>query len=592
MDKDMMNIDDLFKQKMSEGEEKERPGAWLLMKDLLNDKMPVAVAVGTTLYNWRKIYSFFAGAAVIGSVFVGYKALHKAGKNAHNTAIAVNTPASTVAKVSEVAAAHSASATSAPSKSENTISSTQQNSTKSAVVISSNKSSLVSKSINKKRHNSLNINLNERIKSSDNSDEVIPNIGKRQHEEPKHDNSNGNMLASGTISRKPGQTSQQPKYIDATVTTSGNSKDNTRLNGTSTVPVPNTIASGNNGRISQPASYDIKDPHKTNPRYIDKVTLHDTGDVIVEKESVRRGQKTVVTTYGKIVRDYVLPETEENFYSHPVVAATSSSVDEQSLVSLNKSKVEGKYYKKSSSSNFFEEMVKNVKLDLSGVSFHSGLMMGINGSVGRYHMTGFQGGIAGMMNISDHWMMFAELKFIQRFGNGKPLMNNYNAYDGNKNYLGNNTFNYKWDSVEHYFNISSAGNIELPIAVRYSVRRVNVFGGLNTAYNFAINVEEKENRITNDYITTGSSTELTSKWNTDKPVIKTSDFGSRLTMGAMLGFGYQASPAIGLDLRITQPFWDNVRTRGAYEVSKELYRTPAFQFNMTYRLSNNKYKMR
>ena len=100
MDKDMIKIDDLFKDRLNDNEEKERPGAWLLMKDILNEKMPAAVAVGAALYNWRKIYSFFAGAAVIGSVIVGYKAMHK-NDGTHkattvNTTVVTNTPVSTI----------------------------------------------------------------------------------------------------------------------------------------------------------------------------------------------------------------------------------------------------------------------------------------------------------------------------------------------------------------------------------------------------------------------------------------------------------------------------------------------------------------
>ncbi|MBS1688897.1 MAG: hypothetical protein JSS96_09250, partial [Bacteroidetes bacterium] len=40
MDKNMINIDDLFKQRFNR-EEEERPGAWLRMRDLLDDKMPI-----------------------------------------------------------------------------------------------------------------------------------------------------------------------------------------------------------------------------------------------------------------------------------------------------------------------------------------------------------------------------------------------------------------------------------------------------------------------------------------------------------------------------------------------------------------------
>jgi hypothetical protein len=338
----------------------------------------------------------------------------------------------------------------------------------------------------------------------------------------------------------------------------------------------------------------VQDPHKTNPRYIDKDAKMDSAELIVVKESVRKGKVNVTTTHGMIARaKNNLPETEENFYSHPAEPATSSSVDEAALVNMKSNKVESKYYKSRGSSNFFEEMVKNVSVDMSGISFHGGLMGGINSSLGTYHMAGFQAGLVGMMDINDRWMVFAELKYQQRFGNGKSLYNNYNKL-ATPVYQGGNVTNYQWESVEHYFNISSSSLVELPIAVRYSSKRISVFTGLNTAYNFAVNVEEKENKQLHDYMApTGTPTStITSGWDKDQPVITTNDFGARLTMGAMLGFGYQVSPAVGVDLRISQPFWDNVKSKGAYQVSKELYRVPSLQFNLTYRFSNNNYKLR
>jgi hypothetical protein len=204
-------------------------------------------------------------------------------------------------------------------------------------------------------------------------------------------------------------------------------------------------------------------------------------------------------------------------------------------------------------------------------------------------MTGVHLGVAGMMNISERIMMFAELKYIYRFGNGKSLANNFNKLR-DSTYVGNNTFRYDWDSVEHYYNISNSNSIELPIAIRYSMKRTNIFVGVNTAYNFPVNVYEKSTPYNKEYYSKNNSNGLTSEWDKETPVISTNDFSSRFTVGYMLGVGYQVSPAVGFDLRVTQPLWDNVKSKGAYQVSKELYRTPSFQFNVTYRLSNNKFK--
>jgi len=94
MDKNMINIDDLFKQRFNR-EEEERPGAWLRMRDLLDDKMPVnAPAAGV---NWRRMLSYVAGIALLATVTVGsYEVATKSRSNDDASRLA-----STVAGVPE-----------------------------------------------------------------------------------------------------------------------------------------------------------------------------------------------------------------------------------------------------------------------------------------------------------------------------------------------------------------------------------------------------------------------------------------------------------------------------------------------------------
>ena len=54
MDKNMINIDDLFKQRMTGAEETERPGSWLQMRELLEKEMPVTAPGAAT--NWRRMF--------------------------------------------------------------------------------------------------------------------------------------------------------------------------------------------------------------------------------------------------------------------------------------------------------------------------------------------------------------------------------------------------------------------------------------------------------------------------------------------------------------------------------------------------------
>ena len=67
------------------------------------------------------------------------------------------------------------------------------------------------------------------------------------------------------------------------------------------------------------------------------------------------------------------------------------------------------------------------------------------------------------------------------------------------------------------------------------------------------------------------------------PMVNISDFGSRFGTGYIVGGGFMFTPAVYVDLRLTQTFWDNANTYGARQISKDLLRTPSFQLSLGYR---------
>ena len=67
MDKNFVNIDDLVRQRLEGGEERERAGAWLRMSELLEKEMPVRPAG----FMWRRMFSVIAVCAVIASLSLG-----------------------------------------------------------------------------------------------------------------------------------------------------------------------------------------------------------------------------------------------------------------------------------------------------------------------------------------------------------------------------------------------------------------------------------------------------------------------------------------------------------------------------------------
>ena len=68
MDKNFINIDDLVRQRLGGGEESERAGAWLQMRDLLDKEMPQKK--GGFIY-WRRIFSAIGVLALISTMSIG-----------------------------------------------------------------------------------------------------------------------------------------------------------------------------------------------------------------------------------------------------------------------------------------------------------------------------------------------------------------------------------------------------------------------------------------------------------------------------------------------------------------------------------------
>lgn len=71
MDKNMINIDDFVRSRLSGAEEKEPPGAWSAMRDLLDKEMPVQPAAP---FNWRRMLSYATALVVASSIgYGGYR---------------------------------------------------------------------------------------------------------------------------------------------------------------------------------------------------------------------------------------------------------------------------------------------------------------------------------------------------------------------------------------------------------------------------------------------------------------------------------------------------------------------------------------
>ncbi len=580
MDKNMINIDDLIRQRLSGGEEEERAGAWLRMQELLDKEQPVR---GAAYFSWKRIFSYAAGLVLLAVAGVaGYKATQSntnadvAGINRYNRA--------NNAMLSDAVSAPNATGNVANTTPGNEVAASEHQHTRN--LIKENTVAKQSGFVASTGKDASTIAIQKKS-NINNTPAPLNTINKNlTTKNPAPEKQSSNNLANTNTA--------VDVLVNATNKTLAN--DNKQQNVAANKVVAATIS---NKKQQLPVEV-------TNPRYRKQIKTIDSVEVITTKESSRKGLRKIDTiAQGMVATEKVIDVPTD------VVASASAStkapreiLPSATLMERNNPelinnvastdiKTDNKQTKNAYNSHRFEEMVQNMKIDFGKASFHPGLLAGISSSVGAYNMMGVQLGVVGIMNISDHWGMFAEFKGIYRFGNGKSLVNNYYTVDKNNPAYNNNTYTYRWDSVAHSFNISSSTSLELPIAVKYSANRLNAFAGVNGSYNFAVKVDEYSQNYARSYVTNTANVQpLVEKWG-ENNVINYDAFKARFMLGYVVGAGYQVSPDMGVDLRMTQPFFEsNAGTKSSAIVSKQLYRAPSFQLNFTYKFSNNKYKPR
>ncbi len=128
MDKNFIKIDDLVRQRLTGVEEKEKSGAWMNMRDLLDKEMPQQKRI--SIFYWRRIFSAVAVLSLLGSVCIGGMELSSFYNSADNSSTPLaaapnaagndnaamlvsdgNTSAAPIVAVSGVASGHTSSGT-------------------------------------------------------------------------------------------------------------------------------------------------------------------------------------------------------------------------------------------------------------------------------------------------------------------------------------------------------------------------------------------------------------------------------------------------------------------------------------------------
>lgn len=639
MDNNLTNIDDLFKQRLGNAEEAGRPGSWLKMKDLLDEHMPVgtvptAPATGNkrklgfaalllllsaiTIGGGYEMYSSFKGNAVSDDTMALYASQGTgsgvAGGVMNNADERIaqpynefnnkenNTATSTEGLIVGGATNNSASKTVVIDADQMTTTKGVSSSNPVTKRNNSTKSTVASNSDKSLNNNSLpTVKESATIASQNVTDNTKPATISSDNTQPKAIAGNMSKPQSTTIGGStpaPQQTKQQSRDMGALALNSSAE----RMNNTGNKQLPSGVQADLNINTKP-----VPDNSNNNKTASTENYLVDTIDKIETRESVAKDGSVMVDTLsvGRVAIKSKKPVEEKE----EATVAMNNNKDKEALpeelllqaqnanletedgagvyTDLSKKKVSS-HKMKNYNGHRFEEMVRNAKFKMKSVKFYPGLVAGVNSSIAANNVSGFQLGFVGDLSLSNKWSVLTELKYVQRFNNNINFSESYYTnLDSSYNSGGGKV--YTFDSVGNSYNFSTLGAFEMPIALRYNVKRFNVFGGVNLAYNLKTKVTQVDlpNQITKEGAT-GFSPDYTKM--AGSPSVKVSDFTNRFTVGYLLGVSYNWSPSMRVDMRLTQSVWDNAGTNGQKTISKELYKVPNVQLNISYRFKQKAYK--
>jgi hypothetical protein len=603
MDKNIINIDDLFRQRLSGGEEEEKDGAWLKMSKLLDKEMPVRPVGGV---RWRRMFTYTAGLLLLAVAGAGgYEIVAGHRDISGNSGIAStgidranNTRHSRITTTTERLTSNTPVTTNADEKSKAAliaVSNVPQANYVYAKTISSKKS-IINNSVS-------SITLNKFTAAT--SGNSIKKPAKRHKP--------NTILSASATHNSNKQLAKQEESLDisstrvaqndiiaaaSTITDPAhNIKNHRHVNakmavlkpaGTLSIDVNKSMQNVNQKAVIlekqkigaiEVVQHNVTKPGDRSGHYRNDTI--DKGEVSIDKYMQ---SATAPATANSEIKTVVSKSAVTNGTSLAVVQPTSifvtsngksknillASAAKESLTSSNASgSVLNHTSKRSNTLSNFAEMILDFRTNLGNAKFAPGITGGINATFfAPNNMSGFQLGITGNFLFNQNWSFMAELKYFNRFPGNSVINDNYVTYST----LPSGGFSK--DSAQHFFKYNNLQSIELPFALQYSIGKLGIYGGGNIAYNFSINNDFSTNYLGEVFVNSlGKS--ITPKYTED-------DFSSRFAIGYIAGANYFITPQLKGDVRLVQTVWDNSSTIGSQQLSSDLYKHPSLQLSIGY----------
>lgn len=647
MDNNMIHIDDLVRQRLSGREEPERPGAWLSMRELLDKEMPVS-----TGYNWRRVIGYFSVLLLISAASVGGYRLYNSqsgsarlaaggerseGAAAYNTNGAsgsepVTSNNSTSQKSNTAYLNNSTASTNTESGNNNSPS--LRPSTNAIAVASSGKAGQLSGTENTQERNEKAETASDRestVHQVSPAGRVAKSSGNRQPNRTSGASATpktSTFAAAATVRGLRKQSSAANISSDEMHTLEPASGMATGLANT-TLPAPQKRETQIIERI-EIVSRRVYDAETQKPYYrIDTVPL---GKIVIDRIPSNKESEGKVATkdkpsgkgkgFGFFGRkknnESALDMKDANPASSSGSKELAAANDDKQVLngtlkqdepagqgSNNNSEASGQLNASASSKHFrlwnaekVQAMMDQVKQTVAKVQMYPGVIAGMNMSLFTPNaLGGFQLGMTSLFVLNDWWSLMLEPKYILRYNTGSSIRDDYKQVIDNSGKVvpdpvyPNTHMYYTWTdkTIQHSFNYDVVNTFELPIMLRKAWGQVYAQGGVNLVYSMPIKAKEVTKPL-EDHKTHGESRPGPEQpfITNDRPTVQLSDFGSRFGTGYVISGGYMFSPAVCLDLRLAQTFWDNSKTAGAKQVSKDLLRSPSFQISVGYRFNSKK----
>lgn len=633
MDKNLVNIDDLFKQRMSGGEEKEREGAWMNMRDLLDKEMPAQPIAG---FKWRRMLTYTAGLLLLASAtFGGYEAM-----TAFKTTSSGNTNTGTnnaVPNSNGTTDSRAVAATTVHNTANNT-----SNTSSASLAANTQVGAIDSKSVNNKTtNNNREVTTAESIAST----KQIASIHMSKYRRSTHTiqtqpqtqtfakttakkaagNTNNNTVNAATsVANNKTATSRSGKSVGhqlIAVTNVGNSAvaANTPTQvkkghkkaanakilpaaSVATVNTSNTVVQNQKVNKLEVVQRDVTKPWDRNGHYIndtiDRSTLSISSATTTTNQQPGSGEQPTVAT--AVAKNSNTPAGSSVTGTQNATSSTAASqaaaakngiqntagnnillasAAKNVAATTNTSDMVTHHTKrKSSTLANFAEMIFDFRTNLGNAKFAPGIAGGINATFFAPNgISGFQLGITGNFILNEKWSIFGELKYFNRFSAATTIIDNYVTYTALSN------GGYQKDSVQQSFRYNNLQSVELPVALQYTLGKCSMFAGGNLVYNFSIYNDFQQNALSPE-ITTQPGRSIV-------PQYTPNDFVSRIGIGYLLGGCYYITPQLRADARIVQTVWDNSSSTGSQLLSRNLYKNPSLQLSIGYTFKKKENRM-